>query len=554
MYKKFSALLLMILLSVSVVTAQDPGPPSTLGPGENYTGLWSISYDYQTNGSVRYLVQDPANANNWCAILMGQPDSNTAAGTGRRIYYSYSDNNGATWTAQVLDDAANQGFPCITLTNGVPAIARHISSTIGTKVMKDLFFGAFGFAELPDLPTNISGNQPIWPHIAGSANGNLVVAAAPNNTGAFNGNRTTYNGTSWSNYTEMSAISGPSGNFDVASNGNGKVSIVGVEYNNNTLVMSLYSSNDNGVTFDNGTAIYTYVISGTDTLFTSLVGGYSMVYIGDVLHIAFVAYNNTATVFPDPNKTEFIKPRIYHWTQASGLHLIASKANIPNLADTIAQVNMVPLTQPTLSVTPSGKLVCAYTAFLYGYVQTVQNGDVLNAGEIFSSVSGDNGNTWSTPRNETNTPSVEEKHPSLAPKSSADSLRLYYVRDKYAGSWVQNTAWGLGAVYGIFKKATLPTTGIRENVSVAKTYELFQNYPNPFNPTTTINYYVQKTGLVTLKVYNALGKEVASLVNDIQTQGPKEVTFFGDKLASGIYYYSITAGDFKDTKKMMLIK
>ena len=207
MYKKFSALLLMILLSVSVVTAQDPGPPTTLGSGETYTGLWSISYDYQTNGSVRYLVQDPANSNNWCAILMFQPDSTTAAGTGRRVSYSYSEDNGATWTAQILDDAANQGFPCIAMSNGVPVIARHISSTVGTLVMKDLFFGAYGFAELPPTPQNITGNQPIWPHIAGTANGNLVVAAAPNNTGAFNGNRTTFNGTGWSDYAEMSTIS-----------------------------------------------------------------------------------------------------------------------------------------------------------------------------------------------------------------------------------------------------------------------------------------------------------------------------------------------------------
>ena len=98
MFKKFSALLLLVLLTVSVSKAQDPGPPSTLGPGESYTGLWSVSYDYQTNGSVRYLVQDPTNKSKWCAILMAQPDSSTAAGTGRHIYYSYSDDNGATWS------------------------------------------------------------------------------------------------------------------------------------------------------------------------------------------------------------------------------------------------------------------------------------------------------------------------------------------------------------------------------------------------------------------------------------------------------------------------
>jgi len=556
MYKKFSVLFLMLMLSVSLVTAQDPGPPSTLQPGESYTGLWSISYDYQTNGSVRYLVQDPANSKNWCSILMGQPDSTTAVGVGRRVYYAYSDDNGATWTRDILDDASNQGFPCITLSNGVPVIARHVSATVGTLVSKDAFFGAFGFANIPGVPTNLTGNLPIWPHIAGTANGNLVLVAAPNNTDAFFANRTTWNNGSntWSPYVQMSEISGPSGNFDVGSNSNGKVCIVGVNYipeATATFALRLYSSIDNGNTFDNGTDIFTNLIVGSDTLFANLAGGYSIVYVGDEPHVIFAAYNAYATA--TPNLNAYQTPSLYHWSVSTGLDLIASRTNIPTLADTIFQVNMVPITQPTITILPSGKLLCAYTVFLDGNVQTVQNGDVLNAGEIFTSVSSDNGNTWSTPKNETNTPFVEEKHPSLAPKTSSDSLRLYYVRDKLAGAWVQQTAWGLGPVYGIFKKAAI-TVGIRENVSIAKDYELFQNYPNPFNPTTTISYYVQKTGLVTLKVYNALGREVASLVNDIQTQGPKEITFAGNKLASGIYYYSITAGDFRDTKKMMLIK
>lgn len=552
MFKKFSALLLLVLLSVSVSKAQDPGPPATLGPGESYTGLWSVSYDYQTNGSVRYLVQDPTNKSKWCAILMSQPDSSTAAGAGRHIYYSYSDDNGATWSSDVLDGVNNQGFPCLTLSNGLPVIARHQSATVGTLVSKDASFGAFGFSNVPGVPVNLTGNLPIWPHISGTANGNLVLVAAPNNTGAFNGWRTTYNGSGWSPYVDLTTISGPSGNFDVAANGNGKVCIIGTDYNSNSNVMRLFASNDNGLTFDNGTVIFNYVIDGTDTLFANIAGGYQATYIGDEPHVVFAAYNATATVFPNANTNEYVKPRIYHWSQSTGLKLVASKSNIPQLTDTITQILMVPLTQPTVTRLGNGNLVCAFTAFLRNNVQTVDNGDQVNAGEIFTSVSTNGGSTWSTPVNQTNTPSVEEKHPSFA-QTTSDSLRLYYIRDMKAGGWVNVPDWGKAPVYGIFKKAAI-TVGIKENVSIAKSYELFQNYPNPFNPTTTISYFVQKTGIVTLKVYDALGREVASLVNEVQSQGPKEVTFIGDKLSSGIYYYSISAGDFKDTKKMMLIK
>ncbi|MBK6538218.1 MAG: T9SS type A sorting domain-containing protein [Ignavibacteria bacterium] len=234
------------------------------------------------------------------------------------------------------------------------------------------------------------------------------------------------------------------------------------------------------------------------------------------------------------------------------MNLVASTSNIPHLTDTISPILMVPLTQPTVTRLGNGWLVSAFTTFLRNNVQTVDNGDQVNAGEIFTSISTNGGSTWSTPVNQTNTPAVEEKHPSFG-QTTSDSLRLYYVRDLKAGGWVNVPDWGKAPVYGIFKKAPV-TVGIKDNVSIAKSYELFQNYPNPFNPTTTISYFVQKSGLVTLKVYDALGREVASLVNEIQSQGPKEVTFIGDKLSSGIYYYSISAGDFKDTKKMMLIK
>ena len=214
---------------------------------------------------------------------------------------------------------------------------------------------------------------------------------------------------------------------------------------------------------------------------------------------------------------------------------------------------MVPLSQPTVTRNADGKLVCAFTTYLYGNTQVVQNGDVVNAGEIFISVSANNGSTWSTPTNVTNTPNIEEKHPSLAPATS-DSLRLYYVRDLKAGSWVTVADWGKAPVYGIFKKGALPNVGIKENVSIAKNYELFQNYPNPFNPSTTINFAIPTTGLVTLKIYDVVGKEVATLVNEVRNAGNHSIKYNASGLSSGVYFYRLQTGDFVDTKKMFLLK
>jgi hypothetical protein len=85
-------------------------------------------------------------------------------------------------------------------------------------------------------------------------------------------------------------------------------------------------------------------------------------------------------------------------------------------------------------------------------------------------------------------------------------------------------------------------------------YELVQNYPNPFNPSTKIRYTLPNNELVSLKVYNTIGEEVASLVNEQQQAGSYEVEFNSGGLASGIYLYKITAGNFVETKKMILLK
>jgi hypothetical protein len=85
-------------------------------------------------------------------------------------------------------------------------------------------------------------------------------------------------------------------------------------------------------------------------------------------------------------------------------------------------------------------------------------------------------------------------------------------------------------------------------------YTLSQNYPNPFNPTTTIRYSIPEAAKVTLKVYNLLGQEVATLVNEQQPAGKFVAKFEANTLASGVYFYRLEAGKFSETKKMLLMK
>jgi subtilisin-like proprotein convertase family protein len=122
------------------------------------------------------------------------------------------------------------------------------------------------------------------------------------------------------------------------------------------------------------------------------------------------------------------------------------------------------------------------------------------------------------------------------------------ISDNAAADLGSLRAWSIKIDYDII-------TGVSNNVtSIAENYKLSQNYPNPFNPSTKINYSIPKSGLVSIKVYDVLGKEVYTLVNEIKNAGSYEALFNGANFSSGVYFYRIQAGDFVETKKMYLLK
>jgi len=115
-------------------------------------------------------------------------------------------------------------------------------------------------------------------------------------------------------------------------------------------------------------------------------------------------------------------------------------------------------------------------------------------------------------------------------------------------------------VNGFYIDPNATDVEILENV-VPEKFELYQNYPNPFNPTTKIKYsipvadaYYASTTMVTLRVYDVLGKEVATLVNKEQSAGSYEVEFKANNLTSGVYFYKLRTGSFVETKKMVLLR
>ena len=130
-------------------------------------------------------------------------------------------------------------------------------------------------------------------------------------------------------------------------------------------------------------------------------------------------------------------------------------------------------------------------------------------------------------------------------RQAPDSAALYDI------NFTDNrNGWMIGEEGKIYKFNPNSSIIINNQTLIPNSIYLYQNYPNPFNPTTTIKYGIPKNGFVKLIVYDVLGKEVAILVNDEQDAGNYQVTFDASKLTSGVYFYTISFGNFSVVKRM----
>jgi hypothetical protein len=142
----------------------------------------------------------------------------------------------------------------------------------------------------------------------------------------------------------------------------------------------------------------------------------------------------------------------------------------------------------------------------------------------------------------------------FAPASNLAPSTLYTATITTGVKYIAGNALANNYVWSF---TTAPATTV-ENGITPQQFALSQNYPNPFNPSTKIEYSLEKAGIVSLKVYNLLGVEVATLVNGRQEAGSYSVPFGINNgtfsLSSGVYFYRLEAGSFVSTKKLVLMK
>ena len=125
-----------------------------------------------------------------------------------------------------------------------------------------------------------------------------------------------------------------------------------------------------------------------------------------------------------------------------------------------------------------------------------------------------------------------------------------FAKDKYNNMWICSAGSGLF----VYNPAGVVGVENQQN-EIPASYKLYQNYPNPFNPTTVIRFQIQDARFVTIKLFDIIGKEISTLVNEKKQPGTYEVTFDGSRISSGIYFYGFSVdGKLIDTKKLILIK
>jgi hypothetical protein len=540
----------------------------SIGPEIPVTGL-SGFYDYQFNGNQQHYIRR-SSANLMHAIFMTNADSigPYPSAPGRRTKYAASTDDGNTWTdLGEVPTNIRSGFCALTdKSDGTALIGNHyIESTLNGHISYDLApgIGSFSGVQLPYF-------SAIWPLLERAADGNVIFLGVSYQNGAgtdtvivskYNTTTNTFGTVNHITYLNPPTEQNNSA-MNVAANANGKVVILLDPYREtggNWAGSRLFTitSTDNGATWGSAVQIFN----------PHLVLGDSATPNGNgACDIAVDNAGNTYSAWNSLGVTGFFsEARLYVIKNGDEPTLVAGSGNSPqhpipqSVTTMAAQSFFSSFDHPSISLSDDGQYV------FVSYSVTFQN-DTLNGfnkAHIFYSYAKTSDMVWSNPIQVTDSgaTSNDERYASInrvTPNQGGYyTIYMTYQKDRQPGNFCSANADHsfISRASLIFRKITDATLiGVNNNSTTAKEFKLNQNYPNPFNPTTTINYNVPSRSFVTLKIYNVNGQEVRTLVNGIQSAGNQQLVFDASNLPSGVYFYTITAGDFKDTKKMILVK
>ena len=524
-------------------------------------------YDLQSNASTQQVWLDYNNPQFLHAIFTNSQV--TAGWADRTCLYFGSTDAGVSWFelgGVPVNTGADgrSGFPSIYgLPSGEAVIADHNNSNgstfTHTKIYADNSPFEYNFTEHD--PGNIS-DGPVWPRHTVTANGIVIFASsgspAPDDdvkintldlsTGVFSG---------WQDLESDDAEQ-----YDFSISPNGKIGLAYNGWDGATPDESgdvLYrESTDNGITWSTPVKVF-----DRDETQDTAMGSIRGVAVNFYNEEPCVTYEICQQIFSSGNFFPGLPSEIHFWSpnvNGGVPKVIADSSNVPYYPYVGTNDVHVPVCRPVIGRADNGYLFIAFNA---ATADIYPSADTTSYMAGFITYSSDGGENWSTPEKFTpEAPLLDWRYPSIAeviPVTVTDgevfTIHIVMQGDSLPGSTVNAAGMPVGVTAQYYHFSADVTIGSTNgNEGIITTYTLEQNYPNPFNPSTTIKYSIPSLSLVQMKIYDVLGNEVASLVDEEKPAGTYEVEFDALNIPSGVYFYTLQAGEFNQTKKMVLMK
>lgn len=603
MYKVTALLIFVLLVGFTLTQAQDihsprpiivngdemgkPDPniiPMRISPISfgNYYGrtlTWGVhnitdrvtGYDLQSNACTEQIWYDLNNPGYVHAVFTNsQIDDNAWAD--RTCLYFGSTDAGENWfelggVPVNNGTSGRSGYPAIVGTStGQAVIADHNNASPLTTTRSTLFIdnSPFEYNFTMYDPGNTPNNQgpAIWPRLTIDPNDNIVMASSINGGDSMYIN--TFSGGVFGGWQVLNGDQAETHSLAVSESGD-KVGLALIGGGGQGGDVNYYESTDAGLTWSAPMNVWTAIDSSSGDYFGSLRSVY-LTFLGEDPYVVFEGgWLSAAGYYPGlPSQIRLWSPTINGGTSV----IIADSNNVPYYPNHLGVPDVqFPVSRAVISHSqqPYNYLFVAFDATSGQWWPGISSVDSTAYMQGMFMYSSDAGQTWSTPEKFTpDSPLLDWRWISIAPVCPVTSspgnddvitVHMVALGDTIPGSTVNG--WNImpasvTAQYYHFS-TDFDITGSKDEI-IANDFNLDQNYPNPFNPSTTINYSLGERSQVTIRVYDILGSEVATLVNTTQEAGKHNVKFDASKLASGLYIYTLNAGNYVSSKKMMLLK
>jgi hypothetical protein len=584
-----SILILFVLVNSTTVLSQSNRHPLSFQTPENYQPDKISSYKttihdnpliLDTTGSVPRLTQFydyVTNGNNLNKIVVlgdtviiacDYTDSlNAQNSSSRRTFYQVSFNGGTTWFSdaiQVLNTYSGYPYinPVLVSNYRTITITGRGQVTGGAYAATDVILGAgsFTYTYLP----NAGSNGAI---VSSPLNNNLIACAYSKSDTLY---YRTYNIiTNTFSSTPVFVSLFPTNSRYYISAGYNSTNVFVMWWDAAVNTMKGRESTNSGTTFG---SVYTILTNNTNIEgdlvtpwfpadVTYKPGTNTPVVVLSTLAAGnFITAGGCKVVFWSPGINGGQPVKVADWRNMPGT-FIADTLNF-SYDFRYLQVGMTPLSHPSIAFSFDGNTIgCAFSVIrsdttFYGF----------HYNNIYCTISTNNGLNWANPKPISCVISdlpvlcqdCDEIYPTISKTgNTSNTFHVTYSLSSSPGSTsFTDIITPVSKVYQVYKKfCTNIFVGIQPvSNEIPKNYSLEQNYPNPFNPSTKIIFNTAENTFVILAIYDAAGREVKKLVNQKLNAGKYSVDFDAGQLSSGIYFYSIIAGDFVQTKKMILVK